>query len=196
MTLFSATVLLFLVIDPFGNIPLFLAILKNVDFRKHKKIIVREMLIALVVLILFLFTGRYILRFLDISEPSLSMAGGIILFMIALKMIFLGSEKMFGDTPEGEPMIVPLATPFVAGPSAIATVLLLMAREPARWLEWFTALICAWFLSGIILLFSDNISNVVGNRVLTAIERLMGMLLTMVAVEMFMKGVRQLPFLH
>lgn len=196
MTLFSAAVLLFLVIDPFGNIPLFLSVLKNVDDRKQRKIIVREMLIALLILVLFLFTGQYILVFLGISEPSLSIAGGIILFMIAVKMIFLGSEKLFGDTPEGEPLIVPLAIPFIAGPSAIATVLLLMAREPSRWLEWFTALVCAWLLSGIILLFSNHISKIVGNRVLTAIERLMGMLLTTVAVEMFIKGARQLLFLQ
>ena len=92
--------------------------------------------------------------------------------------------------------LVPLAIPFIAGPSAIATVLLLMAKETSRWLEWVTSLVCAWFLSGIILLFSNHISKIVGNRVLTAIERLMGMLLTTVAVEMFIKGARQLLFLH
>lgn len=154
------------------------------------------MLIAVSVLVLFLFAGRYILEFLDISEPSLSIAGGIVLFMIALKMIFIGSEKLFGDVPEGEPLIVPLAVPLVAGPSAIATTLLLTAREPSRLLEWFAALILAWLLSGIILLFSDYIGSIVGNRVLTAIERLMGMLLTLIAVEMFIKGAGQLPFLH
>jgi multiple antibiotic resistance protein len=194
MTLFTAAVLLFLVIDPFGNIPLFSSILKNVDHLKQRKIILRELFIALIVLIVFLFTGRYILGFLDISESSLSIAGGIILFLIAVKMIFLGSEKLFGDAPEGEPLIVPLAIPFIAGPSAIATVLLLMAREPSRWPEWLTALVCAWFFSAVILLFSNQISQLVGNKVLTAIERLMGMLLTMVAVEMFIKGLRQLLF--
>ena len=192
MSLFSAAILLFLVIDPFGNIPLFLSILKSVPEERHKGIIAREMLIALFVLVLFLFTGRYILRFLDISEPSLSIAGGIILFMIALKMIFIGSEKIFGDVPAGEPLIVPLAIPLVAGPSAVATVLLLMAREPLRWLEWFAALIMAWLVSGLVLLFSDYVGRLLGNRVLTAIERLMGMLLTLVAVEIFVKGVREL----
>lgn len=196
MKMLSAVILIFLVLDPFGNIPLFMSILKKSDYRSRKKIISRELLIALLVLIVFLFTGRYILNLLDISEPSLSIAGGIILFMIALKMIFIGSENIFGDTPDGDPLIFPLAVPFVAGPSAIATILLLMAREPTRWLEWLTALIMAWFFSGIIIIFSDSISNIVGNKVLTAFERLMGMLLTMVAVEIFIKGVKQLPFLH
>ena len=196
MTLFSATVLLFLVIDPFGNIPLFISILKGVDHAKHRRIIVREMIIALIVLVLFLFVGRYILKYLDISEPSLSMAGGIILFMIALKMIFIGSEKLFGDLPKGEPLIVPLAIPFVAGPSSIATILLLMAREPSRWPEWLTALTLAWFLSGIVLLFSDYVGSIFGDRILTAIERLMGMILTIVAVEIFIKGAKQLILLH
>jgi multiple antibiotic resistance protein len=196
MTLLSATVILFLVIDPFGNIPLFLSILKKVDYRNHRKIIVRELLIALFVLVLFLFTGHYILALLDISEPSLSMAGGIILFLIAIKMIFIGSEKIFTDTLEGDPFIVPLAIPFIAGPSAMATVLLLMAREPSRWLEWLISLVCAWILSGIILICCDQINKIVGIKILTALERLMGMLLTTVAVEMFIRGIGKLPFLH
>jgi multiple antibiotic resistance protein len=196
MTFFSAAILLFLVIDPFGNIPLFLSVLKSVDISRHRPIIARELLIALLVLILFLFAGQYILGYLNISESSLSIAGAIVLFMIAIRMIFLGSEKIFGDVPEGEPLIIPLAVPSLAGPSTIATVLLLMAREPSRWLEWLTALVCAWTLSGIILMFSDVIGKLSGIKMLTAIERLMGMLLTMVAVEMFIKGLQELPFFH
>jgi multiple antibiotic resistance protein len=190
--MFSAAILLFLVIDPFGNIPLFLSILKSVPAERRKGVIAREMLIALLVLVLFLFAGRYILSYLGISEPSLSIAGGIVLFMIALKMIFIGSEKIFGDIPAGEPLIVPLAIPLVAGPSAVATVLLLMARDPSRWPEWFAALIMAWFVSGVVLLFSEHVGRLLGDRVLTAIERLMGMLLTLVAVEIFLKGAREL----
>jgi multiple antibiotic resistance protein len=194
MTFFSAAILLFLVIDPFGNIPLFLSVLKSVDISRHRQIIARELLIALLILVLFLFTGQYILVYLNISPSSLSIAGAIVLFMIAIRMIFLGSEKIFGDVPEGEPLIIPLAVPYLAGPSTIATVLLLMAREPSRWPEWLAALVCAWTLSGIILIFSDVIGKLGGIKMLTAIERLMGMLLTMVAVEMFIKGVRELPF--
>ncbi|MCU0581572.1 MAG: NAAT family transporter [Syntrophales bacterium] len=192
MSIFSAALLLFLVIDPFGNIPFFLSVLKHIDYRRQRRIILREMVIALAVLVFFLFAGRYVLLLLDISAPALSMAGGIILFLIALKMIFSDSEEIFGKSPEGEPLIVPLAIPFIAGPSALATVLLLMAREPSRWPEWLAALIVAWFLAACILLLSNQISRVLGARVLIAIERLMGMLLTTIAVEMFIKGIKQL----
>jgi MarC family membrane protein len=192
MSIFSAALLLFLVIDPFGNIPFFLSVLKHIDYRRQRRIIVREMIIALTVLVFFLFTGRYILLLLDISAPALSMAGGIILFLIALKMIFSDTQEIFGKSPEGEPLIVPLAIPFIAGPSALATVLLLMAREPSRWFDWLIALVAAWFLATCILFLSSEISHVLGHRVLIAIERLMGMLLTTIAVELFIKGIKQL----
>jgi multiple antibiotic resistance protein len=192
MTVFSAAMLLFLVIDPIGNIPLFLCILKKTDQRRQKKIILRELFIALLVLVLFLFIGRYILTFLGISEPSLSIAGGIILFLIAIKMIFADLEEIFGGNDNGEPMIVPLAIPLIAGPSAMTVVLLLMAREPSRWLEWLIALLCAWSVSVVILLLSNGISQLFGKRGLTALERLMGMLLTTVAVEMFLRGLNQM----
>ena len=191
MSVLSATLLLFLVLDPVGNIPLFLCTLKKIDPARHKTIIIRELCIALCVLMLFLFAGRYILSVLQISQPSLGIAGGIIIFLIAIKMIFSGSEKMFGDAPEGEPFVVPLAIPLIAGPSAMTIVILLMAREPSRWLEWLIALVCAWTITGIILLFSSRLSQLLGNRGLTALERLMGLLLTTVAVEMFITGIRQ-----
>ena len=192
MSIVLAALLLFLVMDPFGNIPFFLSILKHIDYRRQQWIIIREMLIALAVLVCFLFVGRYILVLLDISAPALSIAGGVILFLIALKMIFSNSEEIFGKSPEGEPLIVPLAIPFVAGPSALATVLLLRAREPSRWPEWLAALVIAWFLATCVLYLSSQISRLLGDRVLIAIERLMGMLLTTIAVEMFIKGISQL----
>ena len=148
--------------------------------------------IAFGVLVLFLFFGHYLLRLLQISEPSLSIAGGIILFIIAIRMIFYGSDKVFDDILKGEPLIVPLAIPSIAGPSAMATVLLLTAREPSRWPEWLAALAVACLLSGIILIFSSGLIRLLGERVLVAIERLMGMILTTVAVEMFLSAVRTL----
>jgi multiple antibiotic resistance protein len=192
MSMLSAIILLFLVIDPIGNIPLFLAILRNVEPARRGKIIIRELFIASGILVLFLFLGPSILEYLQISKPSLSIAGGIILFLIALGMIFSGAEKIFttASAPEGEPFIVPLAIPAVAGPSAMATVLLLMARDPARWLDWLMALIAANVLSGIILFSASSVMRMVSHRVLIAIERLMGMILTTVAVEMFLSGLR------
>ena len=177
MTIFSAALLLFLVMDPFGNIPFFLTALKNVDASRQKKVIIRELFIALFALILFLFSGQYILGILQISEPALTIAGGIILFLIAIKMIFPQSGGIFKENIEGEPFIVPLAIPYVAGPSALAAVLFIMNREPERWLEWLIALITGWFCSGIIIFLSSGLRRFLGERGLIAIERLMGMVL-------------------
>ena len=192
MTVFSVAFLLFLVMDPFGNIPFFIMALKNVDERRRRKIIIRELLIALCVLVVFLFTGQYILKILQISEPSLTIAGGIILFLISIKMIFPSSTGgMFEEKLSGEPFIVPLAIPYVAGPSALAAVLFIMSREPARWLEWLFALILAWFTSGIIIILSSGLKKFLGERGLIAIERLMGMVLITIAVQMLMSGISQ-----
>ncbi|MDA8125106.1 MAG: MarC family protein [Deltaproteobacteria bacterium] len=192
MEILSATILLFLVIDPLGNVPFFLCVLKKVEERRRKAVLLRELGIAFGMLVLFLFGGQYLLLVLQVSEPSLSIAGGIILFIIALRMIFLGSEKVFEDILGGEPFIVPLAIPSIAGPSAMATVLLLMAREPTRWPEWLAALAAACLLAGLILLYSSRLIQLLGERVLVATERLMGMILTTVAVEMFLSALRTL----
>jgi multiple antibiotic resistance protein len=152
----------------------------------------REMIIALGVLIVALFAGRYALYLLDISETSLGIAGGIILFLIALRMIFSKGGEIFGLSQEGEPLVFPLAVPFIAGPSAITTLLLFMARQPEHWAAWFIALLCAWGASTVILVLSSFIARIVGRRTLAAAQRLMGMLLTTVAVEMFIRGLRDL----
>lgn len=177
--------------DPIGNIPCFLAVLRNVSPDRRRIVIIRELLIALAVLFLFMFTGKYILILLKISQSSLGIAGGIVLFLIAIKMIFAGSAELFPNTLEGEPLVVPLAVPFVAGPSAITAVILLMAQEPSHWFEWLIALVCAWVLSGLILLFSERIGRFTGDRILIAVERLMGMLLSVVSVQMLVTGIRQ-----
>lgn len=190
MAFLSAVVLLFIVLDPLGNIPLFIISLKGIDVARHKKIILRESLIGLAVLTVFLFAGHYLLSVLHISKPSLSLAGGIILFLIAIKMVFSQSEEIFKHSPDGEPFIVPLAIPYIAGPSAISTVLLLMAREPARWPEWLLALLAAWTLSLVVLLGSDLFYRFFGKKGLNAIENLMGLLLTAVAVELFVQGLK------
>ncbi len=191
MSVCSAAILLFLVMDPLGNVPVFLTILKDVDPAKRKRIIIRELLISLGVLLLFLLVGRFILEVLQITEPSLSIAGGIILFLIALKMIFPTQEGMFGLNLDREPFIVPLAIPLIAGPSALASVLLLVTREPARMAAWIVALVSAWMVTAIILVSSSYLSRSLGLRGLVALERLMGMILTTIAVQMFLNGVRQ-----
>lgn len=190
MSLLSAAILLFLVLDPFGNTPVFLYVLKVVPPARRQLVIIREMLIALVVLLVFLFIGAHLLKALHISEPSLQIAGGIILFIIAIQMIFGVPEDMFRESLGKDPLIVPLAIPCVAGPSAIATVMLLMAQEPERWLDWMLALISAWLVTSAILVFSTKFDRILGERGLRALQNLMGLILTALAVEMFLQGIR------
>ncbi len=191
MTLFSAAVLLFLVLDPFGNIPFFIAALQNTPRERHKRVIVRELVIALFILVVFLFAGEHILKALQISEPALRAAGGTVLFLIAIRMVFPRPGASVGEELTGEPFIVPLAIPYVAGPSALASVLLIMNQEPERWPEWLGALFLAWLLTGVIILASSVLAKRLGKRVLIAIERLMGMLLVALAIQMLMTGIRQ-----
>jgi len=188
MTLLSAAVLLFFVMDPLGNVPLFLSALRQVDPARYRVVILRELLIALVILIGFLFVGRYLLNLLHVSGAALTTGGGVILLLIALRMIFPTSERSLREEVGGEPFIVPLAVPYTAGPSMLATELLFMSSEPERWPVWLGAVVLAWLASAIILYFSSNLRKLLGERGLTALERLMGMLLVIVAVEMLMTG--------
>jgi multiple antibiotic resistance protein len=189
MSLLSAILTLFLIMDPLGNIPLFLVLLKGMEGKRRCKILLRESLIALLAMLIFLFLGQYILNFLQISRPALGIAGGVVLFIIALRMIFPSPEGMFGQPPEGDPFIVPIAIPLIAGPSTLATVMLLATRDITRLREWTIAIVCAWFLSTVILLLSTFLRRVLRQRGLVAIERLMGMILMAVAVQMFLTGI-------
>ncbi len=191
MDVFSTAFLLFLVLDPIGNIPVFLSILQNVPAERRRRVLIRELLVALVVLVLFLFLGRYILAVLQISQGSLGAAGGIILFLIALRMVFPTPKGAFGEEIDGEPFIVPLAIPLIAGPAAMATLMLPMARTPGKWPQWLAALLLAWTVSGVILLLASQLARLLGRRTLMAIERLMGLILTAVAVEMLIQGFAQ-----
>ncbi len=191
MTVFSAIFLLFLIMDPIGNVPLFLSTLKNVPIERRRKIIIRELFIALLVLLFFMFIGKYILQLLQIAQSSLGIAGGIMLFIIAIKMIFPGRGNLFHHSDSMEPLVVPLAVPLIAGPSAIAAVILMMAQEPSRWLEWMVALVVAWLIAGIILVSSEALGRRLGVRALLAIERLMGILLMLVSVDLILDGIKQ-----
>jgi MarC family membrane protein len=186
----SAILTLFLIMDPLGNIPLFLSALKTVRPERRRLVLVREISIAYLVLVAAVLVGQHVLRFLGLEQETVSIAGGIVLFLIAVRMIFPGEGSMVADTPEGEPFIVPLAVPFVAGPSAVAAVLLLERSAPGQTMALLTAVTIAWALSGAILLSSTFFYRLLRERGLIAVERLMGMLLVMIAVQMFMSGVR------
>jgi multiple antibiotic resistance protein len=172
--------------DPLGNIPMFMSVLKSVDPDRRLWIILRESLIALLILIVFLFTGEYILKGLGLSHEALSIAGGIILFLIALRMIFPAEETK--ERQMGEPFIVPLAIPLVAGPSAMAVILLFATQYANEILSIFGALVGASIVVTIILLFCNPLAKMLGQKGLIAVERLMGMILTTIAVQMFLTG--------
>jgi multiple antibiotic resistance protein len=189
MALLSAVVTLFLVMDPLGNVPLFLSVLKGVPAERRRVVIARELAIAFFVLVLFLLAGGRLMQFLGLEQPAIGIAGGIVLFLIAIRMVFPSDAARFGgSSPEGEPFIVPLAIPLIAGPSALATVILLQATLDR--VELFGALAIAWGVTALILLSSTMLYRVLRERGLIAVERLMGMLLVMVAVQMFMDGVK------
>jgi len=189
MNFLSLFFLFFLIIDPLGNMPVFISVLKNIEPKKRQKIIIREMCIALGLMILFLFCGKYIMRIFNIQEPSLSIAGGILLFLIAIKMIFPASENEF-DSRIGDPFLVPLAIPMIAGPSILTMLLILSKKEAEHIFKVFLALFLAWSVSIIILLLSNFFSKLLGNKGIVALERLMGMILTVIAVQMFINGLK------
>lgn len=188
MTIASAALLLFLILDPLGNIPVFLSLLRTLPPKRQRVVLAREMLIALGVLMLFLWGGRYALNLMHLRQESVSIAGGIVLFLIGLRMIFPPPEGLMGELPEGEPFIVPMAIPLVAGPSGMAAVMLMGSQEPTRMGAWSLALMIAWVATAAILFSSTYLYKWLGSRVLTAIERLMGMVIVAISVQMFLDG--------
>ncbi|MFP5373652.1 MAG: YhgN family NAAT transporter [Gammaproteobacteria bacterium] len=188
MTIASAALLLFLILDPLGNIPVFLSILRRLPPRRQRIVVARELLIALGVLMGFLWAGKYALEAMHLRQESVSIAGGIVLFLIGIRMIFPPPEGLMGEIPDGEPFIVPLAIPMVAGPSGMAAVMLMGSSEPARLGEWSLALLIAWAATAAILFSATYLYKWLGPRALTAIERLMGMLLVAISVQMFLDG--------
>ena len=187
----SAVVVFLLVMDPVGNIPLFVSLLRNVNEKRRVRVIVRECAIAFAVLLAFVFCGSVFLKLLGLSDTSLGIAGGVILFLIALRMIFRHPDGVFGQEFGGEPFIVPLAIPAIAGPTALATVLLLVSREPQRTLEWIVALTIAMAVTSLMLVFAERLAKWIGERGLMAFERLMGLILTAIAVQMLLKGIEE-----
>ncbi len=188
-TFLSATILLLLITDPVGNIPVFANALKHVPPERRPKVILREILIAFGLLLTFMFVGEGFLRVMNLSELSLQIGGGVILFLIALRMVF-PSQSVEIDDVMTEPLIVPLAIPAIAGPSALATVLLLVSQQPDKRMEWIGALCVTMIISAVVLVSAERILRVIGNRLVVAVERLMGLVLVSVAIEMMLRGAK------
>lgn len=189
MTIASAALLLFLILDPLGNIPVFLSLLRGMPARRQRIVLARELLIALAVLMLFLWCGKYALEAMHLRQESVSIAGGIVLFLIGIRMIFPPPEGLMGEIPEGEPFIVPMAIPLVAGPSGMAAVMLMGSQEPDRMGAWSLALVLAWGATAAILFSATLLYKLLGRRALIALERLMGMLLVAISVQMLLDGI-------
>ena len=191
MSLLSMTFSLFLLMDAIGNVPLFIALLKGISRKRQLQIIFRELMIALLVMVVFHFVGDSLLSALQIQPYAVLVSGGIILFLLSLKMIFPSGQ----DTEElpgkdKEPFIVPLAIPLVAGPAVLAAIILYSRQQPDTYIT-ITAIVLAWVVSTIILLSSAFLNKILGKRGIIATERLMGLILTMMSVQMFLKGIAQ-----
>ena len=194
-TFSSALLLLLLVLDPFGSLPIFISVMRGVDPARRTRVAVREVAIAFVVLAVFMVAGQAFLALMRLSERSLEVAGGVILLIIAIRMIFASGGEVYASEGSGrEPFIFPLAVPLLAGPSAMATVLLLASRQPEGLLTWFGALSAAMLVSGAVLLAADRLRKLLGASVVSAIEKLMGLVLTAIAVEMILAGLKRYFF--
>lgn len=190
MTFLNAFLTLFLVMDAIGNVPLFLSLLKHVDVSRRKIIIFREVFIAYGILSAFLFCGHSLLRAFDISTEALGVSGGLILFLIAIKMVFPPEESVARNHSLQEPFIVPMAIPFIAGPSTMAVLILMADQYPRHLLLWWGALSLSALVTAIILLFSSRLLKLLGPKLLSALERLMGMILATLAVQMLLDGLK------
>lgn len=190
MDIVSAALVLFFVMDPLGNVPVFISVLERVEPRRRRVVLARELLIALGLLVGFLFFGRTLLDTLRLDTDAIRVGGGIVLFLIALRLVFPSEKAWKGSDLEGEPLVFPLAVPLIAGPSALATILLLAQTASPDRMSVLVAIASAWAATALILFASSGLLRVVGRRGLMAAERLMGMLLVLLAVQMVMEGLR------
>jgi multiple antibiotic resistance protein len=188
LDLFSIAVTLFLIMDPFGNIPIFLSVLESVPPERRRRVLVRELILALIIIVIFIFGGKYVMSVLGLRQESVSIAGAIILFLIALRMVFPSKDTKATPDPDSEPLLVPLAVPLIAGPSVLAFLLLFASAPGGAHLELLGAAGLAWSGAFLVLFFSTYLARFLTKRGLTAVERLMGMVLVALAVQLFLDG--------
>ena len=190
MSALEITLLLFLVIDPFGNLPVVLAVLAQASQRQYRLRLIRELSLAFLILLLFAAAGEQVLGYLNLEHASLSVAGGVILFLISLKMIFKSTAELFGESYDQDPILVPIAVPLLAGPSAVTTVMILGTRQHVELTSLAIALLAVFLATGVIFLLGRHINTFLGPRGVRAMEKFMGLLLNLVAVNMILVGVK------
>lgn len=188
--LLQTTLLLILVIDPLGNVPLFASIIRNVPHKRQTRVILRDLVIALLVMLAVLMGGRTLMAYLGLSQAAIGIAGGIVLFLIAIRLVFPPANDEEYAAGTGEPFIVPLAVPLVAGPSAMATLMLLSGRSPDQLPTLALATLLAWAVSAPVMLAAPFLARFVGTRILKASTCLIGMLLVAVAAQQFLDGLQ------
>lgn len=186
----SSVITLCLIMDPFGNIPLFISALRKVAPERRKTVLIRELAIALLIMLVFLFLGEWFMRVFDVHSFSMSIAGGIILFIISAKLVFGNETEPAPDPKEEEPFVVPLAIPLVAGPAVLSMIMILSAQQGDKWMTLWCILAASLFNSAV-LMMSFPISKLLGKRGLVAIERLSGMILVLMSVNMVMGGISE-----
>jgi len=189
MEWFSLAVILFLIMDPMGNVSSYLSLVKGLTPKQQRLIVIREMLIALAAMLLFNSIGEYLFDILHVSEKTVRLASGVILFLCAIKILFPTLDSPRANLPQGEPFIVPLAIPLIAGPSLLATIMLFAHIEPDLSTMLY-AIFAAWIASCLVLLNSNNLQKWLGTNGLIAAERLMGMVLVLLAIQRFLEGVQ------
>ena len=187
LSLFSLPIILFLIMDPVGNIPAYLTLVEKFSPQRQKKILFREMLIALALMIVFAFLGEALFYILQVSDITVMLSSGAILFLTAIKILFPTSDSLRANLPQQEPFIIPLAVPLIAGPSALATIMLFSKITTLG--EMLIGITIAWISSLIVLYLAPFLQKYLRNSGLMACERLMGMILVMLAIQRFMEGI-------
>lgn len=190
MTIFSISLVLFLIMDPIGNISCFLKMVEGMDPKKQRLILLREMLIALLVMVIFNYIGEGIYDLLQISDPAVRLSSGVILFLIAVQILFPNLTGIRENLPKEEPFIIPFAIPLIAGPSVLATIMLYAHMEQSQPVM-LISILCAWLAALLVLIASKPLYKVMGDNGLMACEKLMGMVLVLLAIQRFLDGVEQ-----
>lgn len=181
---------MFLIMNSVGHIMGYWDLVHTLDRQRRRIIIVREMLFALFIMVFFYFVGEFLLNALEVGHQTVQLAGGIVLFLIAIRMIFPTAKTQYQKEKE-EPFVFPIATPMIAGPSILTTIMIYAGQENKGY-QALLAIFIAWLFSITVLFFAEQIKNAIGKRALIAIERLMGLLLTMMSVEMVLAGIRSI----
>lgn len=186
----TLTLILFFIMDPFGNISSYLHMVRGIAPKRQRYLVMREMLLALLVMLTFFFIGDYILYGLGLSLVTVKISSGLILFLVAIKILFSSQSSLRANLPQEEPFLIPLAIPLIAGPALLATIMLYALTEPSR-ITMLSSIFIAWLASVGVLLAAPRLERILGVNGLTACEKLMGMVLILLSLQRFLEGIKE-----